>query len=376
MEVAMRHQMTIRIAQGIAHVTLTAEKRLHALDFEMCLTLQELLQAWEHDEQIGLVILDSLGQRAFCAGGDIIMLYEAMGEGDPRAQRYFTAEYTLDHRIHCFPKPILCLADGVVMGGGMGLMNGASHRLVTENTRFAMPELSIGFFPDVGASYFLSRLPRRLGLFLGLSGARLQGGDMCHLGLAEGFLPSERLPALIEALHQHNWQQHEGDPTFFAHQNLSTLLSEHLVATEDSSQAPPRALAGREAAIDALMASDTLTTLAERWSHAAQTHEDRWLREAVANLASGSPTSAAVFFEQLRRGKALSLAECFAQETHLARQFTTRHDFREGIRARLIDKDRRPHWDPPTFAEVSPALVEAHFVPLCAPLAPSDEPDR
>jgi enoyl-CoA hydratase/carnithine racemase len=353
---------TVHTASGhrFGHATLNAPASLNALSLEMVDLLDAQLAAWSSDPSVVGVVLDASGDKAFCAGGDIVGLYRAIretpaGEVPAAAARFFEREYRLDHRIHTYPKPILCWAHGLVMGGGVGLMAGASHRVATPETRLSMPEISIGLYPDVGSSWLLPRLPGRLGLFVALTGAPLNALDTRLAGLADVVIAHDRRASVLAGLAAAHWQ---GERTPDAAQ-LSRLLAER--SADEASLAPSRLWQHRQL-IDEAVGHASLAEIARRLTALADA-DDGWLASAGRTFAKGSPTSAALSFELQRRAGDLSLADAFRLEWQASVGCCLHHDFAEGIRALLIDKDKQPRWQPATLAEVTPKHLEAHLRP-------------
>lgn len=342
---------------GVA--TLNRPQTLNGLTLEMCELLQEQLTLWENDAAIALVVLAGAGGKAFCAGGDLHGLYKAMQENtggawdNAYARRFFEVEYRLDYHIHTYSKPLLCWGGGIVMGGGVGLMMGAGHRVVTETTRFAMPEITIGLFPDVGGTWMLSRLPRGIGNFLALSGAQLGAGDLRMLGLADYVLPAASWPQVLEQLRVLAWPD----------QRTAAGIQLHHVLREAGAGLPaqdPGPLRRHYGAInDACDGADLDAVCA--YIAGLQACGDPWLQRAAATHRAGSPGSARLCFELLRRVRLLSLADAFRQEYIVSLHCGAEGDFREGIRALLIDKDKTPKWNPATLADATPAWVERFF---------------
>jgi len=350
----------IETASGLAfgRATLNQPASLNALSLEMIDLLAPQLAAWASDAAIAGVILDSGSEKAFCAGGDVVDLYRSIratpaGQVPERAAAFFEREYRLDHLIHCYPKPLLAWGHGIVMGGGIGLLAGASHRVVTPRTRFAMPEITIGLYPDVGGSWFLQRMPGRAGLFLALTGAPLNASDALFAGLADFALAADGLPALIDDIVAADWQ---GKP------QADAARLDHLLARHAWPELPASPLQAHLPRINELIARDTLEQIAPRLV-ALSSDEDSWLAQAGASFAKGSPTSAALSFELQRRTRHASLAEVFRLEYQASVGCCLQHDFAEGVRALLVDKDRKPHWQPATLGQVSPGLIEAHLAP-------------
>ncbi|MFT3763264.1 MAG: enoyl-CoA hydratase/isomerase family protein [Pseudoxanthomonas sp.] len=340
---------------GIA--TLNAPKTLNGLSLDMARLLDARLVEWANDDGVALVVLQGAGEKAFCAGGDLHSLYRSMqayreaGGGDIRdnayASAFFEVEYRLDHRIHAYPKPILCWGHGIVMGGGIGLMSGASHRVVSERSKLAFPEISIGLFPDVGGSWLLERVPDRAGLFLALTGAPLNPGDAIHAGLADLHLPEADRERVLAALAAEDWAASAD-----AHARVDAVLARF------AAPAAPGPLQRHAARIAVACAHDDLESVVAAIA-VFDAGDDAWLQAAQATLAAGSPGSARLGFELQRRAAALPLAEVFRLEYVAALHCSAHGDFAEGIRALLIDKDRAPKWNPATLAQATPQWAEA-----------------
>ncbi|MGV8917311.1 MAG: enoyl-CoA hydratase/isomerase family protein [Pseudomonas sp.] len=345
-------------AQGGSRVgiaTLDAEKSLNALSLPMILALMDRLEAWASDPQIVCVLLRGNGEKAFCAGGDVRSLVEACrahpGEVPPLAAHFFAAEYRLDYRLHTYPKPLICWGHGYVLGGGMGLLQGADIRIVTPSSRLAMPEISIGLYPDVGASWFLSRLPGKLGLFLGLTGAHINACDALDLDLADRFLLDEQQESLIEGLLQLNWEEQTDA-------QLNSLLK--AMQQEAVAQMPAAQWLPLRTQIDEVL---DVGDVASAWRALAQWHpqEDPLLAKATKNLSEGCPLTAHLVWEQIVRARHMSLAQVFQMEYTMSLNCCRHPEFSEGVRARLIDKDQTPHWHWPDVARLPQAVVDAHF---------------
>jgi len=338
---------------GVA--TLNAEAALNALSLPMVQALYPQLRAWAADAGIAGVVLQAAGDKAFCAGGDLRALYNSMrAEGETRnayCRSFFEQEYRLDHLIHSYPKSLLCWGHGIVMGGGIGLMIGASHRVATPRTRLAMPEISVGLFPDVGGSWFLRRMPGRAGLFLALTGAPLNAADARYGGLADFVLDHERKGAVLAAIGAAAWSGEAGEN----HRRLTQLLD----AQPAPATLPESKLRQHRDTIDALVGHDGLADIAARL-RSLQTN-DPWLSAAVTTFLQGSPTSAALSFALWQRVPRLSLADVFRLEYDVALGCATHPDFAEGIRALIVDKDRQPRWTPARPEEVSAEWIAAHF---------------
>ncbi|WP_058836666.1 enoyl-CoA hydratase/isomerase family protein [Luteimonas abyssi] len=343
---------------GVA--TLNSPKTLNGLSLEMAHRLDAQLRRWADDAAIAVVVLQGAGEKAFCAGGDLQALYRSMrawrdaGDTDVRSNAYaaefFEVEYRLDHRIHTYPKPLLCWGHGIVMGGGIGLMAGARHRVVTERSKLAFPEITVGLFPDVGGSWLLGRVPDRAGLFLALTGAPLGPGDAIHAGLADACLPEAARADVFAALLDAPW----GDGPQADHARLDTLLARHAIVPEAG---PLQRHAG---AIAAVCAHERLEDVVAAIG-ALDAGDDAWVAAAQKTLAAGSPGSARLGDALQRRAAGLSLAETFRLEYIVALHCAAHGDFAEGIRALLIDKDRTPRWTPATLDEATPAWAQAFF---------------
>lgn len=339
----------------IGQITLNAERSLNALTLDMIEEMLPRLQAWQTDERVVAVLLDSAGEKAFCAGGDVVNLYRAItGEGDPSfPERFFLNEYRLDYLLHTYPKPVICWGSGIVMGGGMGLLSASSHRVVTETSRLAMPEVTIGLYPDVGASWFLNRLPSGIGRFLAMTGSQVNAPDAVHLGLADRAIATHHQQTLAQKLTQARWG--EGERTD-AHGVVNRVLRE----LEQDSQSVFAELDAPvyEAAtlIRELMDHDTIEQVVA--SVLAVESEEKWFSKAQRTLAHGSPVSIRLIDEQLKRAKHMSLAEVFQSELALSVQCCRHREFPEGVRALLVDKDGQPAWSYADVAEVEQSFID------------------
>lgn len=339
--------------------TLNAPATLNALSLPMVQALTPALREWAADPGMVGVVLQASGDKAFCAGGDLRELYQSLrdcGAGpNPYAHGFFAQEYQLDHLIHRYPKPLLCWGHGIVMGGGIGLLAGASHRVVTASSKLAMPEISIGLYPDVGGSWFLRRMLGKVGLFLALTGAPLNAADALFCGLADFHVGATSRAEVLASIVAAKWS----DGADENRAELSRLLAGHAADTQAESR-----LRLHFDQVNALMAGDDLLDIAARL-RSLQT-DDPWLANAAATFSKGSPTSAALAFELWQRVQHLSLAEVFRLEYRVSLGCCAHADFAEGIRALLIDKDRSPRWSPPQLEQVTPELIEDHFKPRFA----------
>jgi enoyl-CoA hydratase len=324
----------------LGRITLNRPRTINALTCEMLGTIEAALIEFAAAEEITTVLIDGAGPRGLCAGGDMRAIVSAIASGeDPRA--FFRQEYRLNARIARFSKPVVAFMDGIVMGGGVGLSGHASIRIVTERTTVAMPEVDIGFAPDVGGTWLLARAPGEIGTHAGLTSARLDGADAIFCGLADHSVESETLPALIGAFA-------ERDP--------------HAVVTDltPSKHLPPSPMARRKPWIDACYASDDVRQIVDRLrSHTAPESHD-----AADAILRKSPTSVTVTLRALRTARRLGTVEaCLTMEYRIASTLLSTPDFTEGVRAVLIDKDHMPGWNPDTLADVSVELVDRCFAP-------------
>jgi enoyl-CoA hydratase/carnithine racemase len=318
----------------VGRLTLNRPKALNALDPPMIAAIAAALAEWRDDPAVHAVVIDSASDRAFCAGGDIRAVRAHVIAGETGiVERFFAEEYALNAAIAEYPKPYVALIDGICMGGGIGVSVHGRVRVATEAALFAMPETAIGMFPDIGATFFLPRLPGELGVFLGLTGARVAGADAVHAGLATHFVPRELLPALRSAL------PHEGVEAI----------------AEYARTLPPFSLAPHREAIDRCFSAPTVAEIISRL--AAEGTE--WAAATLATLAGHSPTALAVSLAAIRRGAALDLRAALDAELRLTRVVTRHPDFAEGVRAMVVDKDRRPRWTPARVDQVDPAAIAA-----------------
>ncbi len=344
-------------AGGVATLTINRPQALNALTLANYRHIAPALAAWAADPAVHAVVVRGAGGRAFCAGGDVRAVYEA-GRGTGAAHEltsvFFAEEYRLICGIHRFPKPYIAIIDGITMGGGAGISVNGAYRVATERTLFAMPETAIGLFPDVGATRFLNRCPGRIGHYLGLAGARLQAADALYCGFATHFMAQERIEALLAALAGVAWK------TGGEFAQVDAVLAEF---AGDPGTAP---LAAVRPAIDRSFAGDTIEAVldalaAEAYAGAA---DAGWAAQTRAGLLTKSPTSLKVTLRQLILGRGFDVEQALALEYRLTQHFVMAHDFYEGVRAVLIDKDQNPHWQPAALAEIDDATVEAYFAPL------------
>ena len=324
---------TTKSGRKIGFATLNVPKALNSLSLEMIDLLYARLSDWQQDNSVAAVWLDAEGDKAFCAGGDIVRLYQSMvdtpkGERNRYAEDFFAREYRLDYLLHTFGKPVICWGHGIVMGGGLGLMSGCSHRVVTEKSRIAMPEITIGLHPDVGGSWFLNRMPGRLGLFLGLTGASINAADALFVGLADRAVSHQHKAAVIAELLERSQLDHAA---------VSALLRQHQIASDGL---PASALREHFDQINALCDADSLEQLYTNIT--GYQGDDPMLQKAAVTLAKGCVQTAWLVWESQRRVREMSLVEAFRMEWIMSVQCALHDDFREGVRALLIDKDGSP----------------------------------
>jgi enoyl-CoA hydratase len=342
---------------AVATVLLNRPRALNAFTLGMYRRFDPILRAWADDPGVRVVLVRGAGERAFCAGGDVRAVYEAgRGIAGPRdlTSVFFWEEYELIRRIHRYPKPYLAIIDGITMGGGAGVSVNGAYRIATEKTLLAMPETGIGLFPDVGATRFLNLCPGHVGRYLGLTGARLSPADTLYCGFATHFVSRERVPELVGALAGLAWRE-----------GVERVQVEEVLASFAGDPGDPP-LALRRAAIDRCFAFDAVEAILDALAREAEGSgpNGEWAAETHALLLTKSPTSLKVTLRQLVLGRGSDLEQALILEYRLTQHFMAGHDFYEGVRAVVVDKDQNPRWLPATLAEVSDAVVEGYFVPL------------
>ena len=345
----MEREVLFEACNHVGVVTLNRPAALNALSYAMVREMYTHLQEWARDASIYAVVVKGAGNKAFCAGGDVRAVHASFTSSGSMHREFFASEYRLDHFIHRYPKPYVALMDGIVMGGGMGIAQGASLRVVTDRTRMAMPEVGIGFFPDVGASYFLSRLPRALGVYLGLSGTTVGGADALYAGLADLCLPHEALDGLDTALAALRWGLDHATDIHGAVRALGPVSS------------PEPTLAGLRAAIDEHFAHSDIRTIMESLRAESRPAYTEWAGHTLGTMAKRSPLMMAVTARQLERGRGMSLPDCFRMELAMLRHCFEQGDFMEGVRALLVDKDNAPRWNPARIEDVTEEMIAAFF---------------
>lgn len=322
-------------------VTLSRAKVLNALSHQMIVALSRALTAWENDPDVHRIVVRAEG-RAFCAGGDIIGLYDAGRAGNPDYGLFFD-EYRMNAQVARYPKPYIALIDGIVMGGGVGISVHGSHRVLSEKAVFAMPEVGIGFFPDVGGSFFLPRIAGRFGIYLGLTGERIRWGDALHAGVGTHGVVSERFGELCEAL--------------VTRKDMEAVFSEfgqHQAAETDDRTFE---------LIDTLFAGEDVDSIVANLTNAANSGEAVAL-VMLETIRKRSPTSVHVAFRQMMEGAGLTMDQCMQMEFRIVNRMLQGHDFYEGIRAAVVDRTKPPLWRPAALEQVTPDMIEPYFAPL------------
>lgn len=326
----------------LGRIRLNRPKALHALNLEMCEAMLSALEAWRDDVSVHAILIDHAEGRGFCAGGDIRMIADSSAGDGAAARAFFATEYRLNHRLFTYAKPTIAVMDGVTMGGGVGISQPCKVRIATENTRFAMPETAIGLFPDVGGGWYLSRLPGRIGQYLALTGARLNGSEMLALGLATHLMPADALDDIKRTI--------AVDPLA-----TETILADHATTPGEA------AISTQREAIDRLFASDDF----EEILSALEADGSDWAQAQLATLRQRSPLSCKVSLKLLLDGATMPTFEDeMRQEYAVVTRIVQRPDIVEGVRAVIIDKDHAPKWDPATPAAVTDHMIDRIFAPL------------
>jgi enoyl-CoA hydratase len=337
-------EVIVRVEGAVGRLTLNRPQALGALTTNMCALMIDALLAWRSDGRIEAVLIDHAGERGFCAGGDIRALADSAAGDGVAARAFFFTEYRLDHLLFTYPKVVITVMDGVTMGGGVGISWPAQYRIATEHTLFAMPETGIGLFPDVGGSWFLPRLHGASGAWLALTGTRLKAAGCEILGVATDVVPAARLAELESAI--------VAEPGA-----IETIL------TELESDPGRSEMIEHHDRIDRLFGGDTVEAIAE----ALASDGSEWAAEQLAILRSKSPLSLKTALRQILTGAAMTdFAQAMAMEMRIATRLVAGHDFTEGVRAVILDKDNTPHWDPATLEGVTDAMLDAVFAPLPA----------
>jgi enoyl-CoA hydratase len=320
----------------VGRIKLNRPKTLNALDLPMIRAITAALQTWRDDPHVHAVVIEAAGDRAFCAGGDIRALRQHQLDGNRApVDAFFTEEYALNRMIATYPKPYIALIDGICMGGGIGVSIYGDYRVATEHAMFAMPETAIGFFPDIGATFFLPRLPGHLGCYLGLTGARIHGADAVHAGFATQFTPRAELQQLSAAL---------------AHDGIAALA-------RHAAPLPEFTLQDQRTTIDTIFAADSIPEILGR----LDTDNGDWARKTIEALRTVSPSALGWTLRILRDGAHRTLEQCLDAEFALTHTTMRHNDFIEGVRAMVVDKDRTPRWQPARIEDVAQSDIEAMF---------------
>ena len=336
--------LLVRSDGALRRITLNRPQALNAITLDMALAMTVLLRQWESDPKVDAVLLDGAGGRAFCAGGDIRALYDAAKMGDSLPARFWAIEYKLNVLIARYPKPLVAVMDGLVMGGGVGLSGHARHRVVTEKTKLAMPEVGLGFFPDVGGTWLLTRIPGEIGTFFGLTGQTMNGPDAIFARFADAVVPSTKLPALREAL------------TTIRPGAISAEVDKVIAGFATGESAGP--VAARQASIDRWFAHDRMEDIFSTLKR----DDSEFAQSTRKVLNEKSPRGMVVTLKLLRLARdAASLEECLVREYRAALEVFRSDDFREGVRAAVIDKDRNPRWSPPRVEDVTREMLAPYF---------------
>jgi enoyl-CoA hydratase len=343
----MTDDVLITTEQRVGRIRLNRPKAIHALTTEMCEVMSEALLKWRTDDNVECIVIDHAEGRGFCAGGDVVMIARSGSQDAAEAKRFFFAEYRLNHLLFTYPKPTVAIMDGITMGGGVGISLPCDFRIATENTRLAMPETGIGLFPDVGGGWYLPRLPGRVGEFMALTGARLDGAECHYLGLATHYVEQASLADMIERI-------------------ASTPARVQGPIGAFAAKAPEAKIEANLATIIRLFGSDRL----EEVLAALEAEGSEWADTELHTLRRKSPLSCKVSLRLMAEGaKRANFTDEMTAEYALAGRVARTHDFREGVRALLIDKDDNPQWDPATPEEVTEEMLDVLF----APLPPSEE---
>ncbi len=338
------------VENGIGWIVLDRPEKHNALSPEMIASLHDLFQLWKNKDDLFLICMEGAGDKAFCAGGDVKHLYDIRhGNLEDVAIDFFGTEYRLNMTMHTYDKPIITFMNGIVMGGGVGLGISGSHRIVTEKTKWAMPEMNIGLYPDVGGSYFLNQMPGEIGKYLALTSNAVRGADALYSGAADYMIDHASWATLKEALLDISWK------------DVPVGKKLDAVIESFSNQRSSGSILGEyRKKIDFHFSKSSMEEIVQSLESESK-KGDQWCTQVLKALERMSPTSLKVTLEQLKRGKALNINECFEMELAMSMNFMQGHDFFEGVRAVLIDKDRKASWRPKTLSEVRPRLVDQYF---------------
>ena len=331
------------VQDNIGWMLLKRPKSLHALTLPMIDTMTTHLLQWQREPEVHAVVLQAEPGKAFCAGGDIREIYDLRGSFSQQLN-FFEREYRLNQLIHDFPKPYVALMDGLTMGGGVGISLHGSHPVASDHFTFAMPETGIGFFPDIGSSHILAQCPGQFGYYLGLSGDQISAKDAIALNLVIAIVPAQAFPKLRDTLAHADLSQN-------AHQVVTQCIHEF------SDSPDPSPLLKKQPGIDACFVPDNVERILERLAQ----RKEAWFHDLHERLLSKSPLSLKVTLQQLRAAKSKNMAACLEMDGRLVRHFLQDQNFYEGVRAVIVDKDKRPYWQPLTLQEVTPLMVNRYF---------------
>jgi enoyl-CoA hydratase/carnithine racemase len=338
-------EILFSVKGGIGYVLLNRPKALNSLTHGMCVAFKAKIDEWAADDAIEAMVIEGAGEKGFCAGGDVRAVHDSGKAGTGYWKDFFSDEYRMNAALFHFQKPFIALVDGIVMGGGVGVSDPASHRILTERTMYAMPETGIGLIPDVGGSYFLSRLPGRLGFYLGLTGARIRAADCMYAGVADAYMPSDKIAAFKADL----------EVTHIADVDDVDRILEKYKA--DPGEAPLAAIVDQiNEAFAGHSVDEIVATL--------ETAGDDWSSQTAATLVTKSPSSLKLTFRLLHEGAGLDFNDCLRMEYRLVSRCMEGNDFYEGVRAVLIDKDNAPVWKPARIDAVSDEMIDGYFASL------------
>jgi enoyl-CoA hydratase/carnithine racemase len=354
-------ELKARNGTKIGHLTLNSEETLNSLTLSMVDIIDSQLTDWEKESSVVAVIIEGAGDKALCAGGDIRALYESMVQNprgpNPFAEAFFEREYRLDYKIHTYSKPVICWVDGITMGGGVGLMLGCDYRFSTERTRFAMPEIGVGLFPDVGFTHFIDKLPKGVGLYLMLTATHLNAADTQLVGLTNNYISITTKDSFEKEIIQLDWT----DNLLKNIEILDLFIKDFEKETRSNKGFPEPQLESRLRLVQTLTNENTLVEVTK--NILTNSSEDKWFENGIKGLQNGCPTSAYIIWEQCNFEKSIDLKEVFKFELDLAIQVTRHPDFTEGIRAVIIEKDNQPRWSYPEINNLPRAWIEEHLVP-------------
>ena len=346
----IQEEIVRTVTNGVGLIKLNRPKALNALSENMIKILYTTLSDWKDDKNVALILIEGEGEKAFCAGGDMRALYDRRDNGvEEYAEPFFAEEYRMNILMHRYPKPIVVYMNGYVMGGGVGIAVAGTHRIVNERTKWAMPEMNIGFYPDVGGSFFLSRMKKNAGRYLALTSNIISGEDVLHLGAADYYINSASWDSLKDGITGASWSGPD----------VKSRLDAMINAASAEPEKAPALIANKEILNEAFGLETMEDITAALGRHRAEGNE--WAGKTLETLLAKSPISQKVTLEQLVRGAGLNLEDCFEMEMNLSLSFMSSHDFYEGTRSVLVDKDRNPKWEPDSYEKISNETIESFF---------------